>query len=1100
MVFLTIGNVILLLLALQLFPAYGGFSRQIIFIKPDEDSDGYFIIIDELAEKSQKYNIDWFLHSRGDLKLLPDEDSFKFTVPSYITNDEISLKVTFLENINEFKEEEGYFFPDHYHKDDTREDIQTSACIATYSGSESPIMGTVLYPKNNSDISQSFPEITTKNSGLKEIGNNDYLFYNTEKLSIDFSNPEISFNGQIFFLRRNSSYTNLLEFFFLQNVESLEFKNKKYFSSSYPITNILATYANNSQISGSIKVFEKKKTEISIYCPFSVEMVKIDGKNITDYSKSGLKLTFSIRDDCSFVISSTNNYTNLEYDPLRDSVPIRVKPKKSEFEFDKDLIEDLEYPYTLFNQTELKNLRNKIQDPGKDWKGWYDSYTSGVGDIEGPDDYDSETHHYYIYKLALKFVIDGGIEYLDKIKDFLDEMGKVDHYSQDLRRAYAVQAYSTVLDLVYNNLTKSERNKFSNYLYDQASPLMLMDLYPENNHRVVDAGALGMAGLVLKNKSMVNTAIDTIFTYYYTLNPGDGGSYEGYSYNSFAMDEFMQFAVSLKRLGAYNLFTDPQILATFDFMSETLGPLSMPSLYEDCTFSSRLQEVLIIAAANLNDTYPDKAKNYQFIWEQRQNNSLYEPLSDHYFSYLNGGSSSFNRIMCYNINDSITAEPFSSRKEIWKESGMAFLRSNDKPNGLFLSFSCKDYYQSHVHYDENSFEIWAYGAYIINNPGYPGFGVRHHDYTIETEASNTLLISGSGQRQEKADGLIASISSPYFSMVIGQAEKIYDDLGSFEYFPELYLLLIFNFILIGLACILFIQITKTDDSLTENDDDDERAEHEDLFRERITSKSSLIKMSFLSPNRTIDYVYYQDRFKDDANFLNKFIKILISGLMALFLLLLLLEMKTMVDYHLQYYEDKASGIFEFLKIAVVVILIVGPILAFLFSFAALKLYNRINRYLVYKALEGERTDLTKKNISFLSSISLIWQLPVLLFSFLLLYNTSAKSFQTAVHIASVGSGSIVSIYAEILFLLKEFIQNIGLILIFEIPFLLITLRLFSHGIHKNTNGRISKKKAWKISLTSIIFLLIIFFLLFITLVIVLKLGISLVSIESTIET
>ena len=115
---------------------------------------------------------------------------------------------------------------------------------------------------------------------------------------------------------------------------------------------------------------------------------------------------------------------------------------------------------------------------------------------------------------------------------------------------------------------------------------------------------------------------------------------------------------------------------------------------------------------------------------------------------MNGGGASFNRILLYNVEEQIEGMPYSNRKEIWKESGMAFMRSNEKSNGIYLSFNSKDYAQSHVHYDENSFEIWAYGAYVINHPGYPGFGVKHHDYTIDSEASNTLLIGNQGQLQE----------------------------------------------------------------------------------------------------------------------------------------------------------------------------------------------------------------------------------------------------------------------------------------------------------------------------------------------------------------
>ncbi|GAH53437.1 unnamed protein product, partial [marine sediment metagenome] len=99
--FLTISNVLLLILALNLFPTYGGFSRQILFIKPQDGTNegGYFIILDKLSPESENYDVDWMFHSRGNVVPANDQRSLTTTVKSYITNDSISLNVSFLEPI-----------------------------------------------------------------------------------------------------------------------------------------------------------------------------------------------------------------------------------------------------------------------------------------------------------------------------------------------------------------------------------------------------------------------------------------------------------------------------------------------------------------------------------------------------------------------------------------------------------------------------------------------------------------------------------------------------------------------------------------------------------------------------------------------------------------------------------------------------------------------------------------------------------------------------------------------------------------------------------------------------------------------------------------
>lgn len=1091
--FLTAGNIFFVLFSLQIYPAYGGFTRQILFIKPNQEtnSGGYIIIIDDLAPESEKYEIDWLLHTRGDVNISSTGQSFISTVSSYISNDNISLNVTFLEPIESLTEVTGYFVPDYYREPYPYDDLETSEMKAQYSGSYNPLMAAVLYPKNDSDVSQSFPIITTDVSGLKKIGTTDYLYYNDKIIKRNFTSPSIFFDGQLFFLRMNESLPNLLEYFYLQEAQNLQFEGNEYFSSGTHLTNILASYSNATQISGTIKAAVGISTAISLYCPFAVSMVQLDGVNTTFSSTVGT-VSFTISESCSFVISSTAGTDNPEHDPLRDTAPTRIKPDQTEWEFDINLIQSLTHPYIAFNKTDLDALRVKIQDPTKPWQGWYNSYMSGVSSYLtlNVSTVNMDSRPYIVTKLALKFAMDGGASYLDKIIEFLLEMNSITHYPMDLDRAYAVQAYALAYDIIYNNLSASENTTIYQYLYDHTEPLMKMDLYSANNHRVVDAGALGVAGLALKNVDMINIAIDTILIYFYTQDPADGGSYEGYSYNAFAMDEMIQFASSLKSLNGFNFFNDSKFVACLDFMAETLGPIGLPNLYEDCALSSRLQEVLLIAAAQINNTSPIRAQNYQYIWEQVQSNAPYPGAIP--YPYIQGRGPTFRRITCYNLNDTITAAPYASRKEIWRESSMAFLRSADTPNSLFLSFSCKNYFQSHTHYDENSFELWAFGAYIVNNPGYPGFGYTYHDWMIGTEGSNTLLIGGSGQQQYAAEGLSASISSPYFSMVIGQANNIYDDFGSFEYSPEYYILLIVNFFLIGIACVLFYQISqplqqesKTDLAMNSG--------------EEILTKSALLKMAFLHPNQTQDYIYKNKSYETEGKFLNRIISLFIAGLMTIIFVLLILDMKSIIDYHSVYYQDEYIWLMEILIPVELAIIGIGTLLTFFGGILIIKLYGRFNRFLVHQTLREQHLDLTKAQLNSVSRMSLIWQFPVLIFSALLLYFTSVSTFKLGIHEIFIGLGSPIAIYEELLSLLAELIRNFAIIFIIEVPFLLITLGIFSYGTNQVSDGYISKKTARKIPLISIILISLIILLLFCLIYIGFKWVMSMITIEWSVQ-
>ncbi|MBD3198313.1 MAG: hypothetical protein GF317_24905, partial [Candidatus Lokiarchaeota archaeon] len=80
---LLIINILLYAVAIQLFPTYGGYNRQILFIKSNEDdgTNGYFIMLDDLSSQSQNFEIDWLLHSRGNLTVGTDGQSISYKVP-----------------------------------------------------------------------------------------------------------------------------------------------------------------------------------------------------------------------------------------------------------------------------------------------------------------------------------------------------------------------------------------------------------------------------------------------------------------------------------------------------------------------------------------------------------------------------------------------------------------------------------------------------------------------------------------------------------------------------------------------------------------------------------------------------------------------------------------------------------------------------------------------------------------------------------------------------------------------------------------------------------------------------------------------------------
>jgi len=159
----------------------------------------------------------------------------------------------------------------------------------------------------------------------------------------------------------------------------------------------------------------------------------------------------------------------------------------------------------------------------------------------------------------------------------------------------------------------------------------------------------------------------------------------------------------------------------------------------------------------------------------------------------------------------------------------------------------------------------------------------------------------------------------------------------------------------------------------------------------------------------------------------------------------------------------------------------------------------MNRLLVYKSIEKERLAITKKQINSVSSMSLVWIFPILLFSFFLLYLTTAQTIKNEIHLVFTMYGSPTGIYEAVISLLLEFIRNLFYILILGIPFNILILHIFSHGVYLNSDKKISKKTSWKISLTSLLLLLVIAFTIFLLTYIGIKQLFSLISIEGAVE-
>jgi len=1080
---LILSNAILLVAALFLFPEHWGSKRTMLFIHPDDSRNkgGYFLVIDELQPRSQIFDVDWVFHGRGEMEIGENLNSVKYSTQSYLSSDEIALNISFLSPIREITTHQGLFSPEEHFETD---DSTPTYFKAKYAGSTNPIMGVVLYPDNEADATKTVPKMSAVGSNeIGEISESDLVYYQISRQSKTFSTPnDIVTDAKVFFVRKNTS--DGIEYFFVQDSSEFSFEGIQYFKSTVPIDNLVINYDNYmNEISGIINLdvyrslIEEELIEgellvphyVEIYVPFQAKNLTLDGAD-AEFTQTGSTLRFDLESYHQFHVSRNLLATpaaHEETNPLRNKTVGGSYPNKQEWEFDIDTINELDHPYLLFNESELTDLKYKINNPSKPWKEWYDSYTSNIDSLVATaiSSWDEDERVYPTRALALKYAISGSGLYLNKLKNILLDMRSVQNsYSQDLRRSYAVQAYSIAYDIIREDISPEERTKILDLLEEHAYPLSLTDLYSDNNHIVVDAGGLGLAGLVLKNKEFIDIAIESILNYLYKKVRADGASYEGQSYLGFAWRESMEFMTALKRLGGYNFFNDTRYLNSLNFMANSFSPLSTPPLFEDATTNPRCNDILLMAASQIENQ--ENAQEYQWLWELRSNNKDLLGLND--YDYLLGASPSDRRIYCYRCNNKLIATQPDYTSQVYKDSNMAILRSGSDTNSIYMSFSCKNYSQSHPHYDENSFEIWAYGAWLAINPGYPGWGKEGHNFAVSTEASNTLLINNYGQLYPHAGGLKSSIISPYFDMIKGDATRAYNSPGSMAESLQPYMLIIIMFVLFGISLYLIGDAKRDVKKWIQNEEEYEDAL--ELQNISIMKDKRLHFQEYSRANFFNDIFRHPKPVQKKVFLLNqenhvKILNLIFSGFVVAMVLIQVLYILSKLNYHLAYFETKYAWIVNFIPLVEVIVLVIILIAVYLFYHFFIRFFARMCNYICADC--DERFPNYRRKISNSFSVAITWQIFLFGVATVIIWFTIMWSTNYFIHDIFTKVGGMSEVVFLFFSLMGQSIVVFLFISIFEITFFVITLQSMGYAISLMSEARIRPRDGVKVTIACI---------------------------------
>ncbi len=681
-----------------LFPDTGGFTRTILFVRPQDPYPGYFIIVDEI-----KPNLPW---ETGEV-LFHGYGALTINGASAVWQDGgVSLNLTVLSPAVTINRSSGQSY--HNGIADTLDYVKIRPLQA------GPVtVVTLLFPNNGS---YPWPAISVSDTAMAlmaQIGDHDYLLINKDEGTI-VSNTIFVTDAQLFFARANGT---------APGIEYAVMKD--------------GTFCTVNGVN-------------AISTPSRTTVAYLNGTGIVAPAASFYDIT-----------------------PATSSQP-----------FTRDLASD-SHPYLVVNDTGLPALRARCNGttPGP-WQGWYASLNATAPSLLSiaPEIFTGPQ----CAILAFVGYVEDNATYLVKAGEVLKSLDtRQNSYLQLIDRGDEVLDFALAFDFTYNSLSAADQQEVTTKLANLTAPLYdQMYIAPENNWRIVMAGGLGMAGLVLNNLDYVARAQERVDAYLKDNVRGNGACYEGQSYMRYALEMGLRFALALRQLGGYNYFANSRVLAGLNFSIYSSTPTGSPPLYEDCTGSTLAQEA--IWSCNY---VPDAQLAGQLKWYADRNgiNGL-DPYA----------------ICAYTTEIIPIAPPATTTSVAYGDDDYAFLRSGWDTNATYLCLSNKDYLQSHIHYDEDSIELYAYGKKLLANGGYPSFKKAGHAWAISTEAQNTVLIGGRGQTEQRSNGLNPALLTGVADLVSGDAYLCYRHPFSFAAVPG-FLGAYITLIALGIAILIYIR-------------------------------------------------------------------------------------------------------------------------------------------------------------------------------------------------------------------------------------------------------------------------------------------------------
>ena len=470
------------------------------------------------------------------------------------------------------------------------------------------------------------------------------------------------------------------------------------------------------------------------------------------------------------------------------------------------------HPRVYFTDSELDALRKEAHGAQK---AWWSQQLQHVRALQGPPPpppaegrREQNDVALAIAEAAFAYRMEGDPKYLAAAKQYMDAAVSYDVWGYsfnkpnvDLAAGHLLYGMGVGYDLLYNDLTPAEREKYRNkivrqgkLMYDFFAPKPGRSWAYSQNHTFIPMAGLGIAAYAVygevpeaKQWAALSRAIfDKVLATY----SQDGYYYEGFEYWVFATPWIIHYLDAQKHATGEDLFDQPGLRKTHLYALHSLTPGGqLPFDFGDVYAGpiTRAKQGDDYARSHPNGHYES---NYNLLYDlaTRFNDSEIQGVAD-WMKRLGHTSQEEWWTLAWR-NPKLPAMPVEKMTpwHHFEDHDVVYWRSGWDAQATAIAFKCgppeghsateliakmPDWHieEGHVHPDVNSFILWAHGQVLTGDSGYAGVPL-----TIE---HNTLLVDGHGQGHE-GKGHDAWAGFPYAHANQARITRVHLDAKGFD--------------------------------------------------------------------------------------------------------------------------------------------------------------------------------------------------------------------------------------------------------------------------------------------------------------------------------